>query len=361
MRKPHSEPRTRTFVLVMLTFWFAAAVPALAWDEEGHIIVTQMAIERMPTTMPDWLRSPEVRSRLTYLCAEPDRWKGQHSAQLDHMNNPEHYLDVESLADYGLTLKTLPSFRREFIDVLATRRALNPEQFPKYDRAKDPTYIRLTPGLLPYRVAELEWQLASSWTTLKTYEQNPSLVNDELIRNARENVVYHMGIISHYIGDGSQPLHTTIHHNGWEGPNPNGYTTDKKFHQLIDGGLIGQFRITPDSLRSRALPPKKVSSKEYWPMICQYLDDTQKNVEPLYALEKSGELYKPEGKRFIEDRLLDGGAMLAGVWVAAYEAATIDDFRVNQLKARKQGEPQDRSPGQPATRPAGSGEGSVGG
>ena len=88
----------------------------------------------------------------------------------------------------------------------------------------------------------------------------------------------------------------------------------------------------------------------------------QSKVDPIPVARASGiHFWTPEGKRFIEDRLLDGGAMLAGVWVAAYEAATIDDFRVNQLKARKQGEPQDRSPGQPATRPAGSGEGSVGG
>jgi hypothetical protein len=140
-----------------------------------------------------------------------------------------------------------------------------------------------------------------------------------------------MGVISHFVGDGSQPLHITRHHHGWVGPNPKGYTMEPSFHAYIDGGVIDLHNITKESLVPRARPPRPVSTKTYWPEICAYLEDTFKLMEPLYELEKTGDLERSAGKAFIEDRLLEGGAMLAGVWVAAYNGAHIDDYRVRQL------------------------------
>jgi hypothetical protein len=152
-----------------------------------------------------------------------------------------------------------------------------------------------------------------------------------------------MGIISHFVADGAQPLHTTEHYNGWVGPNPKGYTVDRSFHRFIDGGAIDLFAIKPESLLGRARARKTVTKTKYWPQICEYLYESHELVEPLYALEKSGDLYKRPGKRFIEDRLLEAGAMLAGIWVAAYEGAVIDDFRVRRLTAGKES---------PSTQPA---------
>ena len=307
---------------------------ASAWDEDGHIIVTRVAWEKLPPEMPDWLRSEKVRTRLEYLSAEPDRWRGQHNIHLDHDNSPDHYIDAEDLEPFGLTLKTLPPLRREFLDLLATKRATGDVKEPPRNAKKDREYTQLVPGMLPWEIAELQWMLAASWTTLKTYEQYRSRVTDDMIDNARQNVIYHMGILSHFVGDGSQPLHITRHHHGWVGPNPKGYTMDHSFHAHIDGGVIALHCITKESLIPRARPPKPVSTKNYWPEICTYLEETFQKLEPLYELEKSGDLERPAGKAFIEDRLLEGGAMLAGVWVAAYEGAHIDDYRVRQLTRR---------------------------
>jgi len=309
--------------------------PVSAWDEEGHVVVTRLAHSRLPERMPAWVRTMEVRQRLEYLSAEPDRWRGQKNVHLDHINNPDHYIDIEDLEVYGLTLRTLPPLRREFLDVLAAQRALKPDKFPPYDREKDKSYSYNIPGLLPWEIAELQWKLAASWTQLKTYEQHREHVSETAIRNARENIVYQMGILSHFVGDGSQPLHTTRHHHGWVGPNPRGYTTEKSFHQRIDGGVIDHHRITAEALLDRARPPRKVSQEAYWEDICAYLGETFEKVEPLYALEKSGELDKAAGRQFIEECLLEGGSMLAGVWVAAYDGARIDEFRVNRLMGEK--------------------------
>lgn len=320
------------FLIVLVT---APGPQAQAWDEEGHVIIAHVAYETLPPDMPAWLRSENVRFRLEYLSAEPDRWRGQHNIHLDHVNNPDHFLDAEDLKPYGLSLLTLPPLRRELIDLLAVKRTKDPAAFPKRDPSKDKEYTHGVPGLLPYRIAETQWKLAASWTTLKTYEQYRSFVTDDMIDNARQNVVYQMGLLSHYVGDGCQPLHLTRHYNGWVGDNPKGYTTDRSLHAYIDGGVIEQQHITKEDLAARARAPRKISTKDYWPQTCEYLNEAFKQVEPLYAMEKSGDLKKPAGKAFMEDRLLDGGSMLCGVWIAAYQGAHIDDFRVKQLLKKK--------------------------
>ncbi len=305
--------------------------PARAWDEEGHVIVTRLAWERLPDDMPAWLKTPEVRYRLEYLSNEPDRWRGQNSVDLDHANSPNHYLDIDDLEPFGLTVMTLPPLRREFLDLMATKRAANPDKFPSRDPRRDRNYTHLVPGMLPYEIAELHWKIAASWTTLKTYEKYREYVTDEMIDNARENVVYQMGILSHFIGDGAQPLHTTRHHNGWVGANPNKYTTKKSFHSYIDGGVIRHHRLGSEDMVSLAKPARRVTKTRYWRDICRYLDESFAQVEPLYILEKSGELNGKKGKEFIQARMVEGGSMLAGTWAAAYRSATIDDFRVKRL------------------------------
>lgn len=326
------QPALRVRILLMaLLVCLMSGARAPAWDEDGHATVTRLAIDAMPETMPAWLRSPAVRARLVYLAPEPDRWRGQDHRILNHVNGPEHYFDVEDLADFGLGLDTLPPLRRQFLDILATRRALQPEQFKPRNVKKDKAYTALVPGLLPYRIVEVQWKIAANWTELKTYLAHRDRVSDAMIQNARDNIVYYMGILGHYVGDGAQPLHLTRHHHGWQGENPKGYTTDHGFHSMIDSGVIRLHGIYYDTLKNRVRPARKIPRGAAWQETCRYLGESYRVVEPLYALEKSGKLKQTEGKQFIEDRLLAASSMLAGLWVAARDAAIMDDFRAERL------------------------------
>ena len=69
------------------------------------------------------------------------------------------------------------------------------------------------------------------------------------IANAQADIVYVMGVMGHFVGDGSQPLHTTMHFNGWVGDNPNGlHDASQKFHAWIDGGYFrktGGIKVEP--------------------------------------------------------------------------------------------------------------------
>lgn len=326
----------RKFMLVGVFGAVVLALPrqARAWDEDGHAIVTYLAHDALSKEMPEWIRSDKYRDRLVYLSAEPDRWRGQRNIHLDHVNNPDHYLDVELLIDFGLTLETMPELRRVYTDHVAMHKVTHTGiKQPKIDE-KDKAYVHHVPGLLAHEIAELQWTIAASWTQLKTFEAHPERVSAAMIENARQNIVYHMGVLSHYVGDGSQPLHLTKHYNGWVGENPRGYTTDNEFHAFLDDGVIRLHKINYDELKPRVLPARTVNKDRYWRDILGYLRESNELVRPLYELEKSGRLRESRGKRFIEDRLLAAGSMLAGVWNAAYDGAHIDEFRVKRLNER---------------------------
>ncbi len=313
----------------------AATDSVFAWDLPGHMIVTELAVERLPDRIPAWVRDAESRERLAYLSGEPDRWRGLKSRILDHHNGPDHYLDVEDLADYGLALDRLPRFRGEFIVLLATERARRPDQFPRIDRRRDRDYIRYVPGLLPYAIEENYAKIASCWSTLRTFEAFSDVATPGEIAAARQNVLYSMGILSHFVGDAAQPLHLTRHHNGWVGENPRGYTTSDKFHSFTDGGVLALHDIRFAALRPRLGEAVSVDPADPRPSIIVLLAESFARVEPLYALEKSGDLKRAPGKRFIEDRLLAAGSHLAGFWTAAFDAAGMDDFLSRRLRARR--------------------------
>jgi hypothetical protein len=149
------------------------------------------------------------------------------------------------------------------------------------------------------------------------------------------------------VGDGAQPLHLTVHHNGWVGANPHGYTTDQKFHAWIDGGFIAAAGIKFPDLAPRARParvlatsPKPGEAAAMFSGVMAYLLIQSQQVEPLYALEKAGKLRGDgspgsfDGRDFIEEQLLRGGEMLGSIWLTAWQTATPDHYLLSQLAKR---------------------------
>ena len=131
--------------------------------------------------------------------------------------------------------------------------------------------------------------MKSGFAYLKVFEE---LGTPEEIANARANIVYVMGVMGHYVGDCAQPLHTTVHHNGWIGPNPNEYTKWSGFHSWIDGRFVAKSGIRVGDMMPRvapaaalALPSQADGRDPFFVAIMNYLIEQNKLVEPLYALE----------------------------------------------------------------------------
>jgi hypothetical protein len=323
-----------------------AAVTAFGWDYDGHRIVNQVGLAALPADFPAFVRTPANAERIAFLSGEPDRWRNVPDLPIRQFNGMDHYLDMEQLVEAGLEVAKVPSLRYEFALQFAAGRAAHPEHFPAIDPEKNPDHSREWPGFSPWAITEYYGKLKSAFSYLKALEEAGT---PEEVANAQANIVYLMGVMGHYVGDGAQPLHVTKHHHGWVGPNPNGYSTWPGIHNWIDGGLLAKAGIKTADLLPAVTPaallavtPPADGRDPVFVDVMDYLLATQKLVEPLYVLEKAGKFSRepnepvvPEGRQFIEHRLLAGGEMLASIWLTAWKQAGPDVYLRAQLLKRQ--------------------------
>jgi hypothetical protein len=317
---PSFEARTHRRVaalaaaLAVLVPWLVAA-PAGAWTEKGHEMINRLAVERMPPDTPQFFR--DAIERITYLGPEPDRWRlpGSWMPQgwatdvniLNPASAPDHFIDME----YVAAIK-LPRSRYEYL------RELEKNGVVKGD-------VKLeTPGFLPYRIAELTEMLRREWAIWRVApSQTPE--EKERKRQVEENIIHTAGILGHYVGDGSNPHHTTWHYDGWleaREPNPEGFTTARGSHLRFENDFVNA-AVEITDVRPLVAPLRPVS--DFFEDTMAYLRDSNALVRDLYRLDKRHALQiapenaaaNAEGKRFTAQRLAAGASMLRDLWAAA--------------------------------------------
>jgi hypothetical protein len=337
--------RTRFPLAVVAVLFVLAGPSAHAWDYAGHRIVNALALASLPADFPAFVREPAAAERIAFLSGEPDRWKNDPGLPLRHENGPDHYLDFEQLEWAGLDPASVSPLRYEFAVQFSAGRAAHPDRFPAINPAKNAEHSREWPGFLSWTITESFERLRSGFSYLRAYQEGEGTAAE--IANAQANVIYLMGVMGHYVGDGAQPLHVTVQHNGWMGANPQGYTTDSKFHAWIDGGFIARAGITFVRLAPQARPARLLRSTArpgerdgMFTEVMQYLKTQYRRVEPLYELEKAGKLRADgspgtdDGREFINEQLLRGGEMLGSIWLTAWRTAQPDRFLLDQLARR---------------------------
>ena len=301
-----------------------AAAPAAAWDAHGHRLVTHLALDSFAASAPAWVLQNDYRTRIAFESNECDRWKGTPTHAINHVNRPEHFIDIEQLWPLGMTFDALPPLRRSYIEAITVARTERGIEPLADADSGDAAQIYHYPGFLPHAILEHYEKLRASFTHVRVLESLDDPTRAEHLTQARANAVYHMGMLSHFVADAAQPLHTTIHFNGWTGDNPEGYTTDTGFHARIDGGVLEHHGIDYASVAGVSEVPV-VDPADPWPVILAHIGEAFELVEPLYVLERDGGLMEEEGKRFIEDRLRAGGAALGALYAAAWEASEPTD------------------------------------
>ncbi|MBI5800714.1 MAG: hypothetical protein HZA92_08325 [Verrucomicrobia bacterium] len=328
--------------LASLLLAATVALPLHAWDYEGHRTVNLLALASLPTNFPAALRDTAAQERIGFLAGEPDRWRNTSDRPLRHLNGLDHYFDMEYLADYyAMSATNLSPFRYEFTAQMATIRARHPEKFPADE--KDSDRIKYLPGFLPWAIMENYSKLKSGFSYLKVFEE---MGTPEEVAQARQNLIYIMGVMGHYVGDATQPLHTTKHFNGWVGANPKGYATNKTFHSWIDGGYLRKAGGLKDAdLRAKLRPATNLNTlaggnDDVFPLLMRFIAEQHKLVEPLYEMNKDGRL-SGNGEKGMEafpvlsSQISLAAQLLGDLWLTAYQNAPVDNFLKNQLATRK--------------------------
>ncbi|MDP6904775.1 MAG: hypothetical protein QF406_10040 [Verrucomicrobiota bacterium] len=327
----------RAFLCLILIFW--ATKPANAWDYERHRLINGLALKSLPKEFPRFVLLPTNLERVKFLAGEPDRWRNTRDRGLRHLNNPDHYFDVEYLELYHIKTETLSHFRYRFVEQMANARSKLKLELPEANA----DHIKNYPGFLPWSINEHYLKLLSAFSYLKVFEE---MGTQQEIKNAQANVIYRMGILSHFVGDTSQPLHTTKHFNGWTGDNPNDYTTRRSFHSWIDGKFFINTQPPNEVKLQKQLRPAKLlirpESKElasgHFQASLNYILKQHELVVPLYQLDKDGHLSEDspdKGRLFLEKQLLVGAQMLGDLWFTAWKEAPPDRFLQGYLAKRK--------------------------
>ncbi len=273
-----------------------AALPrnASAWGNEGHRIINRLAVGGLPADVPQFLRAPAAIDEIEYLGPEPDRWRS-HAAEPELLaaQAPEHFIDLE-LAD---ALGPLPHQRFDF----------EAEVFAAHQRPE-------TIGLQPWETDEVWERLKAA---MRQYRAMRAANQDT--KQVEAVIIFYAGWLGHYVGDGSQPLHTTIRYNGWVGPNPNGYTTEHRIHWQFEGPFVGANIHAPE-VQADMSPVRRIQG-DMFDAYLAYLRHSATFVEKVYQLDKLGGFAgagTSESRAFTAERLAAGASMLRDMIYTAW-------------------------------------------
>jgi hypothetical protein len=279
--------------LIVLACVVFAPTCGFAWGNEGHRMINRLAAANLPADVPAFLRSDTAVAEIEYLGPEPDRWRSQSEPELVAAQAPEHFIDLEPADALG----PLPHNRLDFeASVFASGQ--RPEKI----------------GLQPW-VANEVWQRLK--VALREYRRLAAA--HEETRAVEQSAIFYAGWLGHYVGDASQPLHTTIEYNGWVGPNPSGYTTDHKIHWQFEGPFVGANLHAPE-VQPRMTPVQALGGDVFDDYVA-YLRHSAKYVEKVYQLEKAGGFVgtgTPESREFTAERLAAGASMLRDMIYTAW-------------------------------------------
>lgn len=326
--------------------WLAALLACLAggsascwaWGATGHEWVSGIAVETLPDGVPDFVRTREAAAEIAVMGRELDRSKGagrSHDAERD----PGHWV---SLADDGSVVGVLP-----LAELPETR-----EQYDTLLRARGSSQYKA--GYLPYAIVDGWLQLRKDfayWRAAKKAVETAQSAEERAwfeadLRLREKLTLRDIGVWSHYVGDASQPLHVSVHYEGWGAyPNPNGYTM-KDFDSYY-GGVFVRDNLTRSAVAAEVGP--------YRPCGCSIEDRTKAlllaslaDVEPLYVLEKAGGLkpHDPRGIAFTNARLAAGAEavrdMIVDAWLASaetpvgYPMVNVRDIESGKVRATRE-------------------------
>jgi len=283
----------------MLVLILVQGEAAFAWGNEGHTYVNRVAAEKIPVSMPRFLRRAVVE--LAYLGPEPDRWRSPTEFALKDAQEPDHCINLERVE----WLDPLPRGRYEFYKKLYEKRAATA------DHADD--YLPERVGLQPYIVMEIYGRLKASF---REYRQRKAA--QQSTAAVEQTVIFYAGWMGHYVADGSQPLHTSIQYNGWVGANPKGYTAQHKIHAQFETAYVGA-NIAAKDFAGLVRAPEQLDDP--FARYVEYLKQSNRMVEEVYALEKAGG-FRGKGTaaafEFTTHRLAAGSQMLVSLWYTAW-------------------------------------------
>ncbi len=256
-------------------------------------MINRLAVTSLPADVPEFLHAERAVKEIEYLGPEPDRWRSPAEPELNSAQAPEHFIDLEPADALG----PLPHKRFDY-------------EAKVYAAGDRPDRIGLQP-----------WETIEVWERLKAAmrQYRAMSASHEDTAPVEHAIEFYAGWLGHYVGDGANPLHTTIQYNGWTGPNPNGYTTSHRIHYQFESPFVAA-NIHARDVALKMTPAKAIDG-DMFDAYMAYLRVSATDVEKVYELEKADGFVgagSAESRGFAAERLAAGASMLRDMIYSAW-------------------------------------------
>jgi hypothetical protein len=293
--------RSAAFVLIPL---LTMPIPGLAWGNEGHRLVNRLAASSLPTDVPAFLRTASAVVEIEYLGPEPDRWRSLAEPELERVQAPEHFIELEPADALG----PLPHNRFDF-------------EASVFAHGERPETI----GLQPWQTNEIWQRLKAAMREYRHLAASPAQSRD--LASAQAAVLFYAGWLGHYVGDGAQPMHTTINHDGWQArENPHGFSAAAGIHWRFEGTFVDAniAALAPETAKKIA-PMQQVAADPaaggIFDSYVAYLRHSATYIDEVYSLDKAGGFTgtgTAASREFTAARLAAGASELRDLIYAAW-------------------------------------------
>jgi hypothetical protein len=284
-----------------------------AWGPRGHQSANRAAVESLPENGPRFLLP--YADWIANTGPVPDSWRNNSEPWSKIFEDPNHGWFKEQFA----FMSAVPRSRYEFIlrlyDEYLRTRDREPERAAL-------TNVRWT-GTLPYAAMENYDRMKSA---MRAYRRLQTAGNKTDAKFIEQDIAFYLGWLGHYTADGAQPLHDTIHHDGWQGTNPKQYTTDGRIHVRFETTFVDLIQLSGADLTPLIEKPKLLDDP--FAAILAHLDDASSHVEEVYILDKAGayaDKANESAARLVKSQLAKAASLLRDLaytaWVESGKSA----------------------------------------
>ncbi len=153
---------------ILLILIYIIPIYNYGWGDKGHKLITKQALINLQNEIKF---SEDFKSSIIEHSIDPDYRKKHDSSE-----PPKHFIDIDYYKEFlnGQMIFSIDSLKKIYGDSVVT-----------------------VQGILP-------------WATISTYFN----LIDAFKKNDKEKILLYTSDLAHYIGDGHQPLHTTLNYNG---------------------------------------------------------------------------------------------------------------------------------------------------
>ena len=314
----------KLLITVMSVGVVCSPVDVGAWGMTAHRAISRAAVRTLPSDVPpflarqiDWIGERSIT---------PDSWRSASEPFAKIEEDPNHGWFMEQFA----FMHPIPRSRYEFVVGLHN----------EYLRlvSTDPgraalTNVRWT-GTLPYAAAETYERLKvafRSWRDLQRTGADSRFI--EL------DAAFYAGWLSHYVADGAMPLHTSIHHDGWQGANPRGYTTEASIHSRFETLFVDRMELGESDVIS--LLPQARRLADPFTAVLEHLGRSHTRVERVYQLDRSGayeDAHNQEARALVLSCASDAAALLRDLiytaWLTSGDAVSQEPGALQPMSPR---------------------------